>query len=134
MKNNVKILSIIAIAVAAFALLMTSCQTVPEEIPDGLSQQEFFQRAQEYMDNLNYDAALFYLQEFSNRFPDDIANQLAADYQIALIHYKTKKYDVAAGEFQAILDTYDAAPDNTYPEWISILSAKLLDKIQNMES
>jgi outer membrane protein assembly factor BamD (BamD/ComL family) len=117
-------------AVLSAALFFVGCQSVPEEVPQGISQQEFFQRAQEYTDELNYEAALFYLREFKVRYPDDQYNHLAADYQIALISYKQNRFEEAEAQFQGIIDTYSAAAPGTYPEWVDVLSRKLLEKIR----
>jgi outer membrane protein assembly factor BamD (BamD/ComL family) len=123
----------IQLFIIAALVLASACQTVPEEVPEGISTQEFFQRAQEYTDELNYDAALFYLEEFKVRFPDDVSNHLAADYQIALISYKRGDMDLAERQFQQIVDTYAAAEPGTYPEWVDVLSRKLLEKIRAEE-
>lgn len=119
-----------AIAVAAL-LLTTACQSTPQEIPEDLSKQEFFQRAQENMDELNWDSAMVYLEEFKVRFPDDQANIAAADYQISLIHYKLDRFDQAEEGFSDIIARYESAEDpSVLPQWVEVLSRKLLNKIE----
>ena len=115
--------------------LLFACQTVPEEIPSDLNKQIFFKDAQEFMDSLNWDAALMYLNEFKRRFPDDRADILAADYQIALIYYKQQAYNRALESFKAILDIYttnDSGDESgELYEWVRVLSEKLIDRIEN---
>lgn len=115
-------------------LLITACQTVPEQIPEDLSKQEFFQRAQEYMDDLNWDAAMYYLEEFKLRFPEDDGNIAAADYQLALIHYKLDRFEQAEQGFTDILARYESAEDPAVlPQWVEVLSRKLLNKIEESQ-
>ncbi len=128
MKNTKTIAILFAVIITG--LLLAACQTVPQDIPEGISQQEFFQRAQEFTDDLNYDAALVYLEEFKIRYPEDQFNGLAADYQIALINYKQNNFRDALTQFQDIIERYESAEAGTYPEWVNVLSQRLLEKIE----
>ena len=113
-----------------FIILTTlACETVPEEIPADISKQVFFKEAQEYIDALNWEGALFYLNEFKRRFPDDNANILVADYQLALMSYKQGQYNLALEGFEAILETYENDVSGTLHEWVRVLSQKLIDRI-----
>jgi outer membrane protein assembly factor BamD (BamD/ComL family) len=114
-------------------LALVSCRTVPapEDIPEGLSQAEMFQRAQEAVDEENWEAALVYYETFLERFPNDNANRAAAKYEVAFIYYRTG--DLAAAEelFEALLQDYeDPALAPELPQWPRILATKLLAMIE----
>ena len=117
-------------AVLLIVFMLGACQSVPDDIPITTSKQGFFNQAQEYMDALNWDAALFYLNEFKHRFPADPANILAADYQIALIRYKQELYAEALESFETILTTYEDNDSAALHEWVRVLSQKLIRRIQ----
>lgn len=111
------------------ALVLLACQTEPPEIPENLSQPEFFQRAQDAADENNWEVALHYYETFLQRYPEDEANRIAAEYEIAFIHYKMEEYDTSKRLFQEILGQYEEDEDNALPEWPRILSEKLVDRI-----
>ena len=114
-------------------LLLFACEAMPEEIPSDLSKQVFFNESQEYMDALNWGAALFYLEEFKRRFPNDRADIVAADYQIALMAYKQEQYDLALERFEAILKVYENDTSGELHEWVKILSMKLIDTVREIQ-
>ncbi|MFP4329667.1 MAG: hypothetical protein ACLFP6_03005 [Spirochaetaceae bacterium] len=120
------------LAIAAFFALMTmlvACQTTPPEVPEDLSQAEFFQRAQDAADENRWTVALHYYETFIERYPEDEQNVIAAEYEIAFIHYKMEEYETSKTLFEDILATYEADEDETLPQWPRILSEKLLDTV-----
>mgnify|MGYP006287622245 CR=1 FL=1 len=125
-------------ALIACALLsLAACQTVPtpDDIPDGLSQAELFQRAQEAVDDENWEAALVYYQTFLQRFPDDAANRAAAKYEVAFIYYRTGDLQTAEEQFDALLEDYeDPALAGQLPQWPRILATKLLGMIEEEQN
>lgn len=116
--------------VLLFLFLLLSCESAPEEIPENLSKAQMFQRAQEEVDNQNYDLALRYYREFIQRNPDDRGSIVEAQYEIAYIAYKQEDYDVAEERFEALLTQYEADQADSLPEWPEVLAVKLLDKIE----
>lgn len=110
-------------------LLLLACQTEPPEIPEDLSQPEFFQRAQDAADENRWEVALHYYETFLERYPDDERNRIAAEYEIAFIHYKMEEYQTSKEMFQEILAKYDEDEDDSLPEWPRILSEKILDTV-----
>ncbi|MFP4153606.1 MAG: outer membrane protein assembly factor BamD [Alkalispirochaeta sp.] len=111
-------------------LLLASCQSTPEEIPEGLSKAQMFQRAQEEVDRRNYEQALRYYDEFIRRNPDDPGSIIEAEYEIAYIAYKQDDYDTAEVLFEELLEQYDGENADELPEWPQVLAAKLLDRIE----
>lgn len=94
------------------ALLFAACQTTPTTVPEGLSQPEMFQRAQESFGRSDYETALLYYQTFLERFPEDSEHRIAAQYEIAFIYYKQGKLDEAERRFREILARYDQQGQN----------------------
>ena len=117
----------------AAALLMFSCASGPVAIPEDLSPAELIQRAQEASDRNRYEVSLQYYETIIERFPFDIDNTIAAEYEIAFIHYKQKKYDLAKVEFTDLLERYNTPDEELLPPQFKILSHKIMDKIEEIE-
>jgi outer membrane protein assembly factor BamD (BamD/ComL family) len=118
----------------AAAFLVFSCASGPIAIPEDLSPAELIQRAQEASDRNRYEVSLQYYETLIERFPLDIDNIIAAEYEIAFIHYKQKKYDTAKTEFADLLDRYNNPDEELLPPKFKILSLKIMDKIGEIES
>ncbi len=120
------------IALLFAPMLLVACETVPEpgEIPEDLSRQQYFQRAQEAYDQRHYDTALVYYRTFIERNPDDLAGVAAAEYEIAFIHYRQGELDTAETKFLDLLARYEGDEDGMLPDWPRILAERILDQIQ----
>ena len=113
------------------ALLAVSCAGVPKEIPEDMQPEEYFRNAQTaVVDWGNYRTALFYYEEFINRFPDMKGKVIEAEYEIAFIHYKQENYYESEKMFRSILDRYNSEDSIYFPEWPKILSEKILATIE----
>mgnify|MGYP001051782180 CR=1 FL=1 len=117
---------IVPLAVVALALL--SCQSVPTDIPEDLTQAELVQQAQESADQENWDAALAYYQAVLDRFPQDKVASVTAQYEMAFIEYKRGSTEVAEDGFQQVVAVYDFESESL-PQWPRVLSERLLEKI-----
>ena len=117
-------------------LLLNSCMTVPkpEEIPEDLPPEEYFQRAQEEVDNYNWEAALVYYKTFLERHQDNPGRIVAAEYEIAFINYKIGNYDTAETQFMEILEKYEAAAEGELPARFRVLSEKVLAMMHEEEN
>ena len=113
---------------------LVSCESVPTEIPDDLTAPELIQRAQEASDGNRFNTALVYYQTIINRFPSDTDSVCAAEYEIAFIHYKQKKYDIAKIEFTDLLQRYNTPDEALLPPQYKILSQKIMAKITEIEN
>jgi outer membrane protein assembly factor BamD (BamD/ComL family) len=116
-----------------FPVLIASCSSGPAEIPSDLTAEELIQRAQEASDRNRYSLSLRYYEAILERFPNDLGNVCAAEYEIAFIHYKEKKYPEAKDEFTALLARYEDPDEEILPQQFKILSAKILEKIVAIE-
>jgi len=114
--------------------LAVSCASKPVVIPDDMTPAELIQRGQEASDRNRYSVSLQYFASVIDRFQYDIDNILAAEYEIAFIHYKQKKYDIAKVEFAAILERYNTPDEALLPPSFKILSRMILDKIIETEN
>jgi len=120
--------------VIAAVLLVASCSSRPIAIPENLSVMELTQRAQEASDRNRYKTSLQYYETIIQRFPYDIDSICAAEYEIAFIHYKQKKYDVAKAEFNRLLERYNTPDEELLPPQFKILSQKILTRIAELET
>jgi TolA-binding protein len=115
--------------ISAVLFLTVSCSSAPPEIPDGLSQPEFFHKAQEAKDAGKYETALAYYREFITRYPEDIPHITAAEYEIAFIYYEMEDYSTSKRMFEDLINEYSASSQER-PERFLILSEKILEKIE----
>jgi outer membrane protein assembly factor BamD (BamD/ComL family) len=115
------------------AFLAVSCAGGPVVIPDDITPAELIQRAQEASDRNKYLQSLQYYATIIERFPNDIDSICAAEYEIAFIHYKQKKYDIAKIEFNELLERYNTPEEELLPPQFKILSQKVLKRIDELE-
>jgi len=115
-------------------LLAVSCSSKPVVIPYDLTVMEITQRAQEASDRNKYKVSLQYYETILDRFPYDIDSICAAEYEIAFIHYKQKKYDVAKMEFTNLLERYNTPDEELLPPQFKILSQKIMTRITELET
>jgi len=130
LKNITRLLFLVLLA----AILTVSCASRrPVVIPDDLTAMELIQRGQAASDKNRYRISLQYYQAVIERFPFDIDNICAAEYEIAFIHYKQKKYDIAKIEFNDLLERYNTPDEELLPPQFKILSQKILGRIAEIE-
>jgi len=95
---------------------------------------ELIQRGQEASDRGRYKISLQYYQTLIERFPFEIDSICAAEYEIAFIHYKQKKYDLAKIEFTDLLERYNTPDEELLPPQFKILSQKIMARIAEIEN
>jgi outer membrane protein assembly factor BamD (BamD/ComL family) len=97
---------------------------------------KIIQQAQEATDRNRYNRALQYYQVLLERYPFDTENReflefsMAAEYEIAFLHYKQKKYLDAKEEFTAFLIHYNGTDAELLPPQYKILTEKVLARIE----
>jgi outer membrane protein assembly factor BamD (BamD/ComL family) len=114
---------------AAFAFFLSACATGDNVIPADLSPEKLVQLAQEESDKNRYNSAERYYNAILERFPDNIAAVCGAQYEIAFIHYKQKKYTEAEEEFNALIYRYNGLDGDLLPQKYYILSNIVLESI-----
>jgi outer membrane protein assembly factor BamD (BamD/ComL family) len=120
-------------AVLFAALFFSACATGPVNIPEDMSPAELIQRAQEASDRNRYNTALQYYQAILDRNPTNIDLICAAEYEIAFIHYKQKKYETARTEFNTLLARYDTPDEELLPRQFKKLATIMLESIADKE-
>ena len=116
------------------AVLVVSCFTGPVVIPNDLTTAELIQRGQEASDRNRYSVSLQYYEAVIERFPFEIESVIAAEYEIAFIHYKQKQYSQAKTEFNTLLERYNVPDEELLPPQFKILSNIVLGKIEEIEA
>jgi len=118
----------------SMAIMAVSCASRPVVVPEDLTAMEIIQRAQEASDRNRYAVSLQYYETVIERFPYDTESAYAAEYEIAFIHYKQKKYDIAKTEFQVLLEQYNTPDEELLPPQFKILAQKMLARIDELEN
>ena len=122
------------IIVLVCVILVSACASVPKDVPSDLSSSKIIQRAQEASDKNKYRLALGYYNLLLERFPNNWDLKIAAEYEIAFIHYKKKRYEQAKKEFNSLLDYYSMPDAILFPQQFKILSGKLLTRIEELQT
>jgi tetratricopeptide (TPR) repeat protein len=122
-----------AFLVLGMALLISACASSTANIPEELSPAELIQRAQEASDRNRYNLAQQYYQALLERNPTNIDIICTAEYEIAFIHYKQKKYDTAKDEFHSLLQRYNTPDEELLPQQFKRLSTIVLERIEEKE-
>jgi len=119
------------VAIAALASLLLVCSSVPEEIEEGLTPMEYFQRAQEASDVGRYALSMAYYEKFQEQYPEERDRNVWAEYEIALLYHKMGKNQIALERFEALLARYESGePD--LPEGPRILAEKVIARVEEI--
>jgi outer membrane protein assembly factor BamD (BamD/ComL family) len=113
--------------------LFSSC-TSTVKITDDMSPAELIQRAQEASDRNRYNIALQYYEALYDRNRSNIDLVITAEYEIAFIHYKQKKYHQSREELNAILAYYNSPDEELLPQHFKRLAQIVLKSIEEKES
>jgi len=114
-------------------LWVSACATGKLNISQDLTPSELIQRAQEASDRNRYNYALQYYQALLERNLTNIDLVCTAEYEIAFIHYKQKKYVQARTEFNALLERYNTPEERYLPQQFKLLSLRVLERIDEKE-
>lgn len=91
------------------------CYSVPEEIPADLTAEELIQLAQFSYDSGNTKAAQAYYETIIIRYSHDINLLIEAEYEIAHMKIKERKWAQAVPDLQRILHYYETDTTGTLP-------------------
>jgi outer membrane protein assembly factor BamD (BamD/ComL family) len=128
MKRHFQILPVFAAA-----LIVSACATGNIAIPHDLSPAELIQRAQEASDKNKFPTALQYYEALRERNSTNSDLLCTAEYEIAFIHYKQKKYAQAKEELNALLERYGAPGGEYLLPQFKLLAKKVLEQIEEKE-
>jgi outer membrane protein assembly factor BamD (BamD/ComL family) len=110
-------------------VLAAGCASGPAKVSDTITPAELEQKAQEASDRNRYKQSLGYYEIILERFPDRIEYVCAAEYEIAFIHYKQKKYELSESELRQLLARYDGPDSELLPPQYRILANIVIAKI-----
>ena len=122
----------LVLAASALVLLFSACAS-SANIGEDLSPAEIIQRAQEASDKNRYKLALQYYQVLNERNHSNIDLVITAEYEIAYIHYKQKKYQQAKAELTEVLEYYNTPDEELLPQHYKKLSKIVIARIDNRE-
>jgi len=122
----------VLLALAVLLLFCTCSSTV--FISDELSPAELIQRAQEASDRNRYKVALQYYEALLERNRGNIDLVITAEYEIAFIFYKQKKYDQARDGLNGVLKYYTTQDQELLPQQFKRLSEIVLERITEKEN
>ena len=119
------------ILIALFVIFMyMSCETAPLEITEDMPVTLYLKKAQDEEKNNDLARAILYYEALISNYPDDIINITKAEFEIARLHYKMGKIDLAEQELLALKEKYKSYPAGFLPEAEYILTEKLLSEIE----
>jgi tetratricopeptide (TPR) repeat protein len=118
----------------AAVLCLGACATGKVNIPEDLTPAELIQRAQEASDRNRYSQALQYYTALLERNSTNIDLVCPAEYEIAFIYYKQKKYNQAKEGFRLLLERYEAPDGDLLPPQFRRLANIVVERIIEKET
>ncbi len=104
-KSTITIKFILTVSVLLISLV--ACKTVPTEVSPTVTEAELFQLAQTEIDNDNPEAARFYFEKVITMFGTNYSSLVMAEYELAHLDIKEKKYAKAKPELEKVISYYD---------------------------
>ena len=102
-------------ACIALVFLAAGCQSAPKDIPEDLTAEELINLAQASYDQGNVKAAQAYYETIIIRYGHQMDKLVEAEYEIAHLKVKEKKWQQAIPDLQRILSYYESDVDGTLP-------------------
>jgi hypothetical protein len=126
---------ILCIILFAFGMVffISACASNKAAVPENMSAAEMIQRAQEASDRNRYKLALGYYQALLERNSASSELVCTAEYEIAFIWYKQKKYADAKAGINALLERYHSPDAELLPQQFKRLASIVLERIAAAE-
>ncbi len=112
-----------------FILCLFSCMSSPKNVPENATVEELTLLGQQSLDVSNYKAAEVYYSTIVKRYGSDIGVLVAAEYEIAHIRIKQKKWVEAKEMLDRIVSYYDGTDLSVLPPHYKKLALIDLKKI-----
>ena len=110
-----KILFVTTIFLAV--IFVVSCASIPKDIPLELSAKELNQKAQECTAVENYAGAEVYYKTLIQRYGMDTSVLIPAEFELAHVYIKQKKYDKTKPLLEKVLSYYEVDATNLPREY-----------------
>jgi len=120
---------ITSILVLFTVLTFFGCQSVPTDIPTDITEAELTKLAQAAYDNGNTKAATIYYETIIERFGNNPESFVSANFELAHLLVKEKKYNDAKPILEEILGLYTEDFSNSLPPEYKKLAQIDLEKI-----
>ena len=121
------------ILTALLAVFLFSACATTVNISEDLSPAEMIQRAQEASDRNRYNVAMQYYEALHQRNMTNLDLIITAEYEIAFIYYKQKKYDIARERLTDVLEYYNTPDEELLPQHFKRLAQIVLQSIEEKE-
>lgn len=121
------------LSVLSLILLISACASGPNHARPDISPEELIQLGQEAADRNRYNLALQYYQKILDLFPGNAVMVCTAEYEVAFVQYKQKKYSSAKTGFSSLLDRYSASGGEQLPPKYKRLCTIVLQRIEDKE-
>ena len=101
----------------AFVLLISSCASIPKEenVPKEMEVIDLIQKAQEAFEINNYRGAKKWYEIILHRFGDDSSVRVEAEYELAHILVKQKKWKQAHQHLSLLIKVYESKDGRRLP-------------------
>jgi len=119
--------------IALTILILFSACASTVVISEDMSPAEMIQRAQEASDRNRYNIALQYYEALFERNRNNIDLVITAEYEIAFIYYKQKKYAQAREGLTRVLEYYNTPDEVLLPQHFKVLAKIVLERIDEIE-
>lgn len=123
----------IPIVAVGAVLILLGCQTAPKNIPQELSADELTNLAQASYDKGNVRAAQAYYEAIIIRYGDQMDKLVEAEYEIAHIKVKQKRWRQAIPDLQRILSYYETDTTGSLPPAFKKLAELDMAKVPERE-
>jgi outer membrane protein assembly factor BamD (BamD/ComL family) len=114
-------------------ILFSGCATTVI-VSEDLSPAELIQRAQEASDRNRYNVALQYYEALLERNRNNIDLVITAEYEIAFIYYKQKKYQQARSGLNGVLEYYNTPDEVLLPQHFKRMAQIVIERIDEREN
>ncbi len=116
---------------AVLLLAVSGCASVPDSaaIPPETTIAELSQKGQTALDENNYRAAEVYYRTIIDRFGTDTGALTAAEFEIAHIRIKQKRYAEAKPILEEIIARYESTGSEGLPPEYLVLAKNDINKI-----
>ncbi len=130
MKNLKKTLTILA-AFSILSTLLTSCYSVPSEVPEDMTPDQIINEAIAFGDNNNPAAAKFYFEALLDRYGTDSNYRVIGEYEIGHILVKQGKYSEALPYLYDVLYTCENDYYGSIPPKYHVLAQNDIERALN---
>ena len=124
--------AVLLLCAVALLLLFVGCETVPDSVDEDITSPELFRLAQDAYNFEQYGTSLYYYNVILERFGTQRSVRVAAEYEIAYIHFKRGEDEMAKNMFAQLLAEYQLN-NAGFPRWIFVLSTRIYEQLTGSE-